>query len=81
MKAHELAIAGGPQLDVLYLPAAMRHRDHVLGAGFDPLHRPAELSGRCGHDDELGSRAGLRAEPAAHVADDHADVSGRQAER
>ena len=51
MKAHELAVAGGPQLDVLYLPAPMCHRDHVLGAGLDPLHRPAELSRRGGHDD------------------------------
>ena len=29
-----------PELDVLHLPATVRHGDHVLGAGLDPLHRP-----------------------------------------
>ena len=35
-----------PELDVLHLPAAVRHGDEVLGTGLDPLHGPVELAAR-----------------------------------
>ena len=36
------AVALEPHLDVVDVAAAVPHRDHVLGAGLGPLHRPAE---------------------------------------
>ncbi len=41
----DATVAGAAELGVLHLAAALRHRDHVLGAGLGPLHRAADRTG------------------------------------
>ena len=53
-QAGDRAVALQAELDVVDLAAAVPHRDHVLGAGLGPLHRPAE------QQRGLGRRAGAR---------------------
>ena len=59
-------VPGGAQLDVLHLPAAVRHRDHVLGSRLRPADRASQVAGEPGDHDVLGVRRDLPAEPAAH---------------
>ena len=61
----DLAVALQAHLDVVHVPAAVPHRDHVLGARLGPLHRPAEQQRGLGDDQVLDDEPGLRAEPAA----------------
>ena len=73
------AVVAEPELEVLHLPAAVRHRDHVLGAGLDPLHRPAELE-RDAHRDDVLRRPVLGAERTADVRRDQPHRVGLEAE-
>ncbi len=60
--------------DVGDLVAAVVGVGHVLGAGLDPLHRPAELAGERAHERLLAVGVELRAEAAADVRRDHAQL-------
>ena len=69
-----------PSSHVLHLPAAVRHRDQVLGAGLDPLHRPLQPQRGRDRDAVLGREPGLAAERAADVRRDDAEPRGIEVE-
>ena len=68
------AVALGAELDVVDLVAAVVGRGHVLRARLDPLHRPPSLRERPQTSDLLAVDLQLRAEAAADVGRDHADL-------
>ena len=61
-------------LDVPELVALLRGRDEVLAAILDPFHRAAEQQRRERGDDLLLIEHEFRAEAAADVGRDHADL-------
>jgi hypothetical protein len=79
--ADDRAVALQAHLDVLDLPPAVAHRDHVLGAALGPLHRATQLAGDRGRDGELGVHAGLGAEAASDRGCDHAHLLGLEPDR
>jgi hypothetical protein len=79
LRAHDAIGLDGPipaatDLDVLDLAPAVTHREHVLGAGLVPAHRPADLAGDPREHQLLRMRTDLGAEPAADVGGDHMDL-------
>ena len=56
-QADDRAVAAQPELAVLHLPAAVRHRHEVLRAGLDPLHRAPELPRRLDRPPRAPARA------------------------
>ena len=68
-----LAVLRPADGEVELLRAAVRQRDHALAARLRPAHRPAELPRQPDEQDLLGVDH-LRAEAAADVGGDHADV-------
>ena len=74
------AVALAAELHVLHLPAPVRHRDQVLGAGLDPLHRPLQPQRGRDRDGVLGREPGLAAERAADVRRDDAHLLGVEVE-
>ena len=85
----ELAVAGAfPQEFALYFRgerlgaadhvAAMHRAQEFINAVGTPLHRALQRPGGPGHRGVLGVDAGLHAEAAADVADDHTHVLGLQ---
>src|SRR5262249_21604341 len=64
-KAEQLTVQGGAQLNMLYLSAAVRHRDHVLASRLRPANCTAQMPGEPGDHDVFGVRRDLPAEPAA----------------
>ncbi len=75
------AVAREPDARVVRLLAVVTHAREVLATVLDPLDRPAEPVGRRRHQDLLRIDRALRAEAAADVGDDDADVLDRQPER
>ena len=77
----EAAIGGAPQGDGLELGPAVAQRLKALGAGFGPAHRAARPAGQPSQQALLGARAGLGAEAAAHIGDDHPHLRQIQTQR
>ena len=73
-------VALRPQRHVVDLVAAVVARRHVLRARLDPLHRPAEPLREREDEHLLAVGLELRAEAAAHVGRDHAQLVLRDAE-
>ena len=74
------AVALGAERHVVDLVAAVVARRHVLRARLDPLDRAAEPLGERQHQHLLAVGLELRAEAAAHVGRDHAQLVLRDAE-
>ena len=70
----ERAVGLGAHLHVGDLVAALMGDHHVLRPRLDPLHRLAELAGDRGEEDLLAVDLQLRAEPAADLRGDDADL-------
>ena len=80
-QAGDLAVRVDRQLGVRDMVAAMRVGEEGLGAVGGPFHRPVDLPGRPDADGLLGVDEDLRAEAAADVGRDHAElVFGRDAD-
>ena len=60
--------------------AGMRRGQQVLVAVLDPAHREVEFEGQRGEDDLLRIEPRLRAEPAADIGRDDAQLAQRHAE-
>ena len=76
----ERAVALGAERHVVDLVAPVVARRHVLGARLDPLDRAPEPLREREHERLLGVGLELRAEAAAHVGCDHAQLVLRNAE-
>ena len=74
------AVAPQPDLDVLHLAATVRHRDHVLGAGLDPLAPADRARARPRTATMPSGDPVLRAERAADVRRDDPHLLGLEAE-
>ena len=73
-QAEDLALVVDRHLGVGDVVAAMRVGEEGLGAVGGPLHRPADLLRRPDADRLFGVDEDLRAEAAAHVGRDHAQL-------
>ncbi len=65
--------------DVLVVLAAVVAGDEMLVAVFDPAHRAPQLHGQGREQDLFGIKIAFRAEAAAHVRHDDAQVAFTQA--
>jgi hypothetical protein len=78
--AHHRPVALAAELHVLHLPAAVRHRDQVLGTGLDPFHRALQPQRDPDRDAVLRRESRLAAERPAHVGRDHTQLPGIEIE-